>query len=246
MAWSTSDLARLSGTTVKTVRYYHSHELLAEPKRAPNGYKQYGADHLVRLLQIKRLSELGLSLSQIRSFISEGLPADDVTSQTETLRALDRELEAGIAREQQMREDIAAVLDYGSAVDLPSGFGQVRGELTEADRGLLLIYSQILDTDTMDSMRAMLTEMNHTEASRDFQALPADAGESVRADLARRYAPQVRAIQAKYGWRGRLGDIEHRKRRQVEETIGLAIVKLYREAQIDVLIRIEEIISNEP
>ena len=57
MAWSTSRLAELAGTTLNTVRHYHRRGLLDEPPRAGNGYKQYGVEHLVRLLQIRRPRE---------------------------------------------------------------------------------------------------------------------------------------------------------------------------------------------
>ncbi|WP_210605081.1 MerR family transcriptional regulator [Brevibacterium oceani] len=256
MAWSTSELATLAETTVKTIRHYHSRGLLAEPERAPNGYKRYEIDHLVRLLQIRRLSELGFSLRQIGTMDpSAGDGCEDSgedgqaaegngdSSQRETLRALDRELEISIARQQQMREDIAAILEHGSAVDLPSGFGRVRNELTAADRGLLLVYSRFLDEATLDSMRVMLTEINHTEASRQFQTLSAEAGEQERADLARRFGPEVRDVQERYGWSGRLGEIPHHRRREVDEMIGKAMNELYNPAQIDVLVRMEPIIA---
>ncbi|WP_413335791.1 MerR family transcriptional regulator [Brevibacterium sp. GP-SGM9] len=253
MAWSTREIADLAGTTVKAVRHYHGRGLLAEPERASNGYKQYRAEHLVRLLQIRRLSELGFSLGQIRDFDS-GLVDDDsgesersdgraegMEAMRSTLEALDEELAADIARRQQMRDDIAAILENGTAMDLPSGFGTVRGALTEADRGLLLVYSQVLDAKSMASMRAMLAEVNSTEASREFQSLPADAAEETRRELARRYAPQIREIGEKYGWADRLGEVPHRKRRQMEETIGTAMVQLFNPAQVDVLVRVEVI-----
>lgn len=256
MTWSTSELATLAETTVKTIRHYHSRGLLAEPKRAPNGYKRYEIDHLVRLLQIRRLSELGFSLRQIGTMDpSAGDGCEDSgedgqaaegngdSSQRETLRALDRELEISIARQQQMREDIAAILEHGSAVDLPSGFGHITNELTPADRGLLLVYSRFLDEATLDSMRVMLTEINHTEASRQFQTLSAEAGERERADLARRLGPEVREIQERYGWSGHLGEIPRHRRREVDEMIGKAMVELYNPAQNDVLTRIEPIIT---
>ncbi|MGC2940235.1 MULTISPECIES: MerR family transcriptional regulator [unclassified Brevibacterium] len=249
MAWSTRELADLAGTTVKTVRHYHGRGLLAAPERTANGYKQYRTEHLVRLLQIRRLSELGFSLNQIRDFDSAfdidgtGSPkqveaAEGIRS---TLAALDEELAADIARRQQMRDDIAAIFEHGTAVDLPRGFGAVRGALTEADRGLLLVYSQVLDVESIASLRAMLAEVNSTEASREFQVLPADADDETRRELARRYAPQVRAIAEKCGWTDRLGEVPHRRRRHLEETIGAAMVQLYNRAQIDVLVRVEEI-----
>ena len=46
--------------------------LLEEPERRANGYKQYGVSHLVRLLRIKRLVDLGFSLSQIAAMGDDG------------------------------------------------------------------------------------------------------------------------------------------------------------------------------
>jgi DNA-binding transcriptional MerR regulator len=65
VAWSTRELADLAGTTVRAVRHYHDVGLLEEPRRRANGYKQYGVAHLVRVLRIKRLADLGFTLPQI-------------------------------------------------------------------------------------------------------------------------------------------------------------------------------------
>ena len=65
MAWSTREIAELAGTSLRAVRHYHEVGLLPEPERRANGYKQYGVSHLVRLLRITRLTDLGFSLSQI-------------------------------------------------------------------------------------------------------------------------------------------------------------------------------------
>lgn len=67
MPWSTRQLAELADTTVNTLRHYHRLGLLDEPERRYNGYKQYEVRHLVSLLRIRRLAELGVPLSQIAS-----------------------------------------------------------------------------------------------------------------------------------------------------------------------------------
>ncbi|MGH9061940.1 MAG: MerR family transcriptional regulator, partial [Acidimicrobiales bacterium] len=64
MAWSTRQLAELAGTSLRTVRHYHDVGLLAEPERRATGYKRYGVAHLVRLLRIKPLTDIGFSLAQ--------------------------------------------------------------------------------------------------------------------------------------------------------------------------------------
>jgi DNA-binding transcriptional MerR regulator len=67
VAWSTRQIAELAGTAVNTVRHHHEAGLLDEPERRSNGYKQYGVPHLLRLLQIRRLRDLGVPLAQIET-----------------------------------------------------------------------------------------------------------------------------------------------------------------------------------
>ncbi len=97
MAWSTRELAERAGTPVKSVRYYHQVGLLDEPQRLTNGYKQYEVRHLVRLLQITRLTDLGVPLAQIESI---GSSVDDPAG---ALRTIDAELAATIERLQRIR-----------------------------------------------------------------------------------------------------------------------------------------------
>jgi hypothetical protein len=52
-------------------------------ERHSNGYKQYGVSYLVRLLRVKRLVDLGFSLSQIAAM------GDDDHHPAEALCALD-------------------------------------------------------------------------------------------------------------------------------------------------------------
>ncbi|NEE29361.1 MerR family transcriptional regulator, partial [Streptomyces sp. SID7982] len=75
--WSTSQLADLAGTTERAVRHYHQVGLVPEPERRANGYKRYGVRHLVRVLRIRRLSRLGLSLTRVAELgDADGHPRD--------------------------------------------------------------------------------------------------------------------------------------------------------------------------
>ncbi|AGZ44028.1 MerR family transcriptional regulator [Actinoplanes friuliensis] len=108
MAWSTRELAELTGTTVNTIRHYHRLGLLDEPKRSSNGYKQYGDEELDRLVRIRRLVELGVPLARI------GEAGTDGTLPPETLRQVDADLAANIERLARARSDIAAILRDGA------------------------------------------------------------------------------------------------------------------------------------
>lgn len=147
MAWSTSQLAELAGTTLKTVRHYHRLGLLEEPARSANGYKRYGVTHLVRVMGIRRLTDLGVPLADIPSMeAADGRPE-------EILRALDAELAADIDRRQRMRREIAAVLEEGVSLGLPADFGAAAADLPRAQQSLLLAYSSILTPRAMALIR---------------------------------------------------------------------------------------------
>lgn len=144
MAWSTRELAELANTTVNTVRHYHRVGLLDQPERRYNGYKQYEVRHLVRLLRIRRLAELGVPLSQMHE-LSEGADGSP-----DVLRELDAELQRSIERLQAARADIAAILDHQAPADGPGGFESVASRLSARDSSMIHIYSQLFDVDACD------------------------------------------------------------------------------------------------
>lgn len=240
MAWSTSQLAELAGTTLKTVRHYHEIGLLNEPERASNGYKRYGVKHLVRLLRIRRLVDLGVPLSDIP--LVEG--ADDRAERT--LRALDAELAASIERQQRMRQELAAILENRASVDLPAGFETLADDLPEAQRSFLLAYSSILNPSAMSALRAQFQEQHSAPLSDiavEFDALPEDAPEDVRQRLAERLAPEARKQQEEYP---SLRDLEASSRRKAPITRSVVVqtlVEFYSRAQLDVLRRVHILLS---
>jgi DNA-binding transcriptional MerR regulator len=63
--WSIQDIARLAGTTSRTLRHYGDIGLLAPSRIGSNGYRYYNADALARLQRILLLRELGLGLPTI-------------------------------------------------------------------------------------------------------------------------------------------------------------------------------------
>ena len=63
--WSIQEIARLAGTTSRTLRHYDDIGLLPPTRIAHNGYRHYDAPALVRLQRILLLRELGLGLPQI-------------------------------------------------------------------------------------------------------------------------------------------------------------------------------------
>jgi DNA-binding transcriptional MerR regulator len=58
------ELAAASGVTAKTIRFYEGEGLMPDPTRTPNGYRDYGPEHLARLQFIRRAQAAGLSLRE--------------------------------------------------------------------------------------------------------------------------------------------------------------------------------------
>jgi DNA-binding transcriptional MerR regulator len=65
MDFSIHEVARLAGTTSRTLRHYGSIGLLEPTRTGANGYRYYDRDALVRLQRILLLRQLGLGLEDI-------------------------------------------------------------------------------------------------------------------------------------------------------------------------------------
>jgi len=63
--WSIQEVARLAGTTSRTLRHYGDIGLLPATSVGANGYRRYDADAVLRLQRILLLRELGLGLAAI-------------------------------------------------------------------------------------------------------------------------------------------------------------------------------------
>jgi len=60
-----SQLADKCSVNKETIRYYERKNLLQEPRRTEAGYRIYSDDDVKRIRFIKRIQELGFSLSEI-------------------------------------------------------------------------------------------------------------------------------------------------------------------------------------
>jgi len=64
------ELARTTGVSAKTIRYYESIGLMPDPERADNNYRQYAPDAIERLRFIVSARSLGFNLMDIGEFLS--------------------------------------------------------------------------------------------------------------------------------------------------------------------------------
>ena len=98
--WSIQQIAKLAGTTSRTLRHYGDIGLLAPSSVGHNGYRYYDQNALVRLQRILLLRELGLGLPQI---------ADAMQRESDEVPALEAHL-AWLRQEQdRLARQIASV-----------------------------------------------------------------------------------------------------------------------------------------
>ncbi|MER7049156.1 MerR family transcriptional regulator [Streptomyces jumonjinensis] len=86
------EIAALVGVTTRAIRHYHQVGLLPEPERRPNGYRAYSVRDAVLLSRVRRLTELGLSLDEVRDVLADDAGRD--------LADVLEELDADLARQE--------------------------------------------------------------------------------------------------------------------------------------------------
>jgi len=78
--YSIGELARLSGLTVKAVRFYSDRGIVPETGRTASGHRRYGAEALTRIGLVRTLRELGIDLAAISKIIDREVPAAEVAA----------------------------------------------------------------------------------------------------------------------------------------------------------------------
>lgn len=105
--WSIQEIARIAGTTSRTLRHYDDIGLLTPTRIASNGYRHYDGTALVRLQRILLLRELGLGLPQIGEVLTRGR---DEASALETHLALLQQEQERLSRQiASVRSTITAL-----------------------------------------------------------------------------------------------------------------------------------------
>lgn len=124
------ELAAIAGVSTRAVRHYHRIGLLPEPVRRANGYRAYGLRDAVLLVRVRRLTELGLSLDEVRDVLADEAGKD--------LSEVLAELDADLARQEEAvrlrRARLAELLALAERGDGLPVEGPVSPELTEIFR----------------------------------------------------------------------------------------------------------------
>jgi DNA-binding transcriptional MerR regulator len=92
ISYSIGELARRTGLSVKTIRFYSDQHLVVPASRTPAGYRRYGPEAVARLALVRTLRELGLGLEVIRRIVDRPLSLGRVAA--EQVAALDVQISA--------------------------------------------------------------------------------------------------------------------------------------------------------
>ncbi|WP_339203913.1 MerR family transcriptional regulator [Paenibacillus sp. FSL K6-3182] len=105
------ELAKKTGLSMATIRYYEERGLLPAPRRVASGYRIYSDDYLVKIKFIKDAKSLGYSLKEIQ----EGLQMLSQDMDEELLKELVRnkiiEIDEKVKKLHGMQKMLSGLLE---------------------------------------------------------------------------------------------------------------------------------------
>lgn len=128
---NSGDLARAAGVSVRALRHYHQIGVLPEPGRGDNGYREYGPEHLLRVLRIVRAANAGVPLRRI----GDVLDSSSSAAVKDLIESLEEDLDRRIADLQAQRAVVQLMRAGDFDPNLPSELASLvrRNEHNEVD-----------------------------------------------------------------------------------------------------------------
>ncbi len=111
---TTGDMARLSASTVRTVRFYEQEGLIRPEKRSQGGHRLFRQGELHRLQLALDLREAGLSVQGIKALFQLKSACDCPEAATQQMSAVLSEhidcMQKKIAKLRRLREELASMI----------------------------------------------------------------------------------------------------------------------------------------
>ena len=110
-SFRSGELARLAGVSTDTLRHYERKKVLAAPRRAPNGYREYPAQALDRVRLVRRALTIGSTLDEFARILQERDHGRLPCRQVRELAAVKlTEIETQLSELVQVRDELRAIL----------------------------------------------------------------------------------------------------------------------------------------
>jgi DNA-binding transcriptional MerR regulator len=106
------ELARLAGVSTDTLRHYERKGVLAAPRRSMNGYREYGAEALDRVLLVRRALGVGFTLDELARILKDrergGIPCRQVREMASAKLA---EIETRLSELEAVRDQLQVTIE---------------------------------------------------------------------------------------------------------------------------------------
>lgn len=123
------ELARATGLSPKTIRFYEAEGLVRDPERTTSGYRSYGPEDVNRLDFIRKSKRLGLSLTEIKSILQLHERSEPTCEHVRSLldEKLDR-VEVALRDLQEFQKELQQLRDTaGTLTDCRPTGGRICG-----------------------------------------------------------------------------------------------------------------------
>ena len=205
--YSIGELARRTGLTVKTIRFYADHRIVPPTDRSPAGYRRYDIEAVARLDLVRTLRDLGLDLPTIRKVLDREVSLSEVAAahaealavQIRTLR-LRRAVLTAVARRGSTPEEIDLMhkLARLSEHERRSLIGEFLGaafgglDADPAFAGIMRSMTPELPDNPETNQVEAWVELAELSQDPDFRATMRRAAEHFAAERAQRRTTVVR------------------------------------------------------
>ncbi|WPZ19672.1 MerR family transcriptional regulator [Geobacillus subterraneus] len=199
--YSIGEIAKKTGVSIRTLRYYDEIGLLQPTKDPSSGHRIYTEEDILQLHKIMSLKFIGLSLEEIRQYIHQ--PTYDLTLK-ETLMLEKNMLEQ---KRRQLERSIQAI-EY--AITLLEEEGEIDS---------LLLMSLIRSIQTEDDQKRLMThylDQETVDAIFHNEELKQKENEMIKS-----YAQFVKQVHELYGLPTDHPDVQHMIETFLRSTFGL-------------------------
>ena len=147
--YTTGELAKLCGVTVRTVQYYDTRNILTPSSLSEGGRRLYSDDDLRHLKIICALRELGLSIDNVARILSEKNSRQVISTlleeQDRVLRGEIEEREAKLRSVEQMTQAVRSWSSFSVESIHDIAFTMEGSKKLSRVHGTLLVLGLIMD-----------------------------------------------------------------------------------------------------
>ncbi len=180
-ALTTRDVARRTGLTSRSLRFYEARGLV-QPTRSYNGARLYGAAQLERLARVVALKRAGLTLAQISRVLSGRAPdlASLIDAQLTALSARRGELDAALVGLRAVKTALARgeTLDTATVCEIINQGGRI---MTEQD--WKTVIDRYYTPEDQARWSEKMAQMPSGFQNSEYGAKWTDLGARIAADL---------------------------------------------------------------